>query len=127
MQALKSAFPPVHCASRRPFELLAEYCRRQNIALCDASPAFQVAESPSLLFQEQTLGYSSEGHRIYARELAKRILRNSAGIWERPPSAGDRAQPWDQRQISIPPRRRNNTAPSNISAPGSAGGPVSLW
>ena len=51
--------------------------------------AFQAAEAPDTLFQRDTLGYSAAGHRLYARELAKRILRNSAGIWERPTSIDD--------------------------------------
>lgn len=79
-----------HCPSRRPFELLADYCRQHNIAFCDASPAFFADESPDALFQSDSLDYSSNGHRLYARELARHILRNSAGIWENLPSAGQR-------------------------------------
>ncbi|WP_339911822.1 SGNH/GDSL hydrolase family protein [Symmachiella dynata] len=92
-----------HCASRRPFQILADYCQQETITMCDTSPAFQASDVPATLFQEVTLGYSREGHRLYARELAKRILRNSAGIWERPQSSSN-SQPAPQATTHRDPR-----------------------
>ena len=55
------------CTNRRPFEQIADFCRRNNIDFCDASPAFQAAEAPDALFQKDSIGYSPAGHRLYAR------------------------------------------------------------
>ncbi len=74
--------PGTHCPSRLPFEILARYCREQRIAFRDTSPAFLEVQDPDRLFQPSSLGYSSAGHELYARELATAIARNAAGIWD---------------------------------------------
>lgn len=74
------------CAGRAPFEILARQCAEAGILYCDASVAFRGAKSPDNLFLKGSLGFSAQGHELYARELAKRIVGNSAGIWERRPA-----------------------------------------
>ncbi len=69
--------------SRRPFKIIGEYCQAHNLPLCDTSPAFQQAERGERLFLTNAAALSSEGHALYARELAAMILRhNPHGIWE---------------------------------------------
>jgi len=85
--------------SRRPFELIAGYCAEQYVDFCDASPAFRADQTPDTLYLNEHVEYSAAGHRIYTRELARRIVRNSAGIWRSPnsatPNRTETAQPWN--------------------------------
>jgi hypothetical protein len=65
--------------SRRPFELLAEYCRAQQLEFCDLSPAFLRSEEPSRLYLTNAAALSEDGHALYARELALFLERESKG------------------------------------------------
>lgn len=68
-----------HFRSRRPFEIIAEFCRAHHLAYCDVSPAFQRAERPERLFLKHAAALSPEGHALYARQLAEFLARRSVG------------------------------------------------
>jgi hypothetical protein len=70
--------------SRRPFEILAEFCRANDIAFCDVSPAFQRADRPERLFLKNSAGLSQDGHILYAHQLAEFLDRELGGA----------AHPW---------------------------------
>lgn len=60
-------------ASNVPFEILADYANERAITFCDASSTFRTAPKPERLYQKQTPHFSSLGHELYARELAKHL------------------------------------------------------
>lgn len=76
--------PGTLCASKVPFEILAQYCNEKGLSFCDASEVFRSSELPDQLYLPTSLGFSAAGHELYARKLATCIVGNSAGIWERP-------------------------------------------
>ncbi len=57
--------------SRRPWQLLAEFCQTQQIPFCDISNAFVQAEQPERLYLKNAAALSARGHALYARELAE--------------------------------------------------------
>lgn len=61
--------------SRRPFEIIAEFCRAHNLAFCDVSTAFQRAEQSERLFLKNAAVLSPDGHALYARQLADFLAR----------------------------------------------------
>ena len=65
-----------------PLERVHEFARSRNLILCDVTGSFRNASSPDLLFQENTHGFSSLGHRLYADQLAAAILLSVDGPWK---------------------------------------------
>jgi hypothetical protein len=65
-----------------PLERVHEFARSRNLILCDVTASFRNASSPDLLFQENTHGFSSLGHRLYADQLAAAILLSVDGPWK---------------------------------------------
>ncbi len=57
--------------SRRPWQLLAEFCQTQQIPFCDVSNTFVHAEQPEHLYLKNAATFSATGHTLYARELAE--------------------------------------------------------
>jgi hypothetical protein len=57
--------------SRRPFDLVTEYCRQKGIAVCDTSSAMQADSSADRLFLKNAGILSAEGHAVIAGELAR--------------------------------------------------------
>lgn len=75
--------------SRRPFDLLGEYCRTHKLLLCDTSPAFQLGDRGDDLYLRKAAVFSAGGHALYARELSKFLAQNVQGFsTETSPPAG---------------------------------------
>jgi len=64
-----------HFRSRRPFETLADFCRICQIPLCDVSNTFMNASQPERLYLKNAAAYSTEGHALYARQLAEFLMQ----------------------------------------------------
>jgi len=86
--------------SRRPFEMLSDYCRQRDIEFIDVSPEFQSQSSGQRLYLKYAAEFSPEGHELYARELVRKLPLRWALPGETP---GDYA---DQRNGDREPRRR---------------------
>lgn len=61
--------------SRRPFEIVGEYCRTHDLAFCDVSPTFQRTPQAERLFLTNAAALSPEGHALYAAQLTDFIER----------------------------------------------------
>ena len=59
--------------SRRPFELLADYCRQKGLEFVDVSPEFQSQGGGHRLFLKYVAEFSPEGHELFARELVRKM------------------------------------------------------
>ncbi|MGQ0634845.1 MAG: SGNH/GDSL hydrolase family protein [Planctomycetaceae bacterium] len=68
--------------SRRPFETLAEFCRRNRLEFCDLSPAFQQMPQAERLYLTHAAMYSKEGHLLHARELARYVAAHLSATSE---------------------------------------------
>lgn len=62
--------PDALLRSRRPFEMLAEFCQARQIPFCDVSTAFVEDSQPERLYLTNAAVFSAEGHELYARLLA---------------------------------------------------------
>ena len=67
--------------SRAPFDTLRQYTQDQLISFHDASPAFLTAAQPDQLFLNNAARFSTAGHTLYARELARFVYRTVPDIW----------------------------------------------
>ena len=65
--------------SRKPFEMIADYCRVHQLPCCDVSTTFQHSERPGALYLTTAPQFSAEGHALYARELARFLDRELQG------------------------------------------------
>jgi hypothetical protein len=76
--------------SRRPFDLVGQYCRANQIAFCDVTTAFARDNEPDRLYLTNAAAFSAEGHALYAHELAAFVLQQvSDGAEGRPsPNSG---------------------------------------
>ena len=59
--------------SRRPFELLADYCRHNGLDFVDVSPEFQSQGAGHRLYLKYVPEFSPEGHELFARELLRKM------------------------------------------------------
>jgi hypothetical protein len=73
--------------------LIAAYLEQRGIPYCDASPAFQASAQPEKLFLTNAAELSSEGHSLYAQELAAFLVRSVPGIWKREPEGSEASPP----------------------------------
>lgn len=67
--------------SKRPFEIVGEFCRTNHIPVCNPTPVFQSTAQPERLYLNNAPLFSPEGHAIYARELARFVEDALPGIW----------------------------------------------
>lgn len=65
--------------SRRPFEIIEDFCREQNIAFCDVSEAFLDHAAGHRLFLRRTAELSAEGHQLVGAELARYLAEIPLG------------------------------------------------
>ncbi|RPI79006.1 MAG: hypothetical protein EHM42_13040 [Planctomycetaceae bacterium] len=65
--------------SRRPFEIIEEYCQTRNIAWCDVSPAFTDHPAGQRLYLRRAAELSPEGHALHASELARYLAEQPLG------------------------------------------------
>jgi hypothetical protein len=65
--------------SRRPFELIAQYCQANQILFSDVSAAFMSDSRAERLYLKNAAAFSAEGHALYAHELAGFVLRQGFG------------------------------------------------
>lgn len=79
--------------SRRPFDTLKQYAQRRNIAIHDASPAFQTAKDPETLFLKAAARFSAAGHELYARQLARFLYRTVPDVWKADDTGPDSLEP----------------------------------
>ena len=56
--------------SRGPFQTVAEYCQSHGIPFCDVWGAFTAASEPEQLYLQNAAELSTEGHALYAYQLA---------------------------------------------------------
>lgn len=63
--------------SRKPFELVAEFCRNHHLSCCDLSSAFQQTEHPEQLYLTNAAAFSEAGHALYAECLAEFLNRDN--------------------------------------------------
>lgn len=66
--------------NRQPFDTVRTFCESHKIAYCDASPAFQRGERPERFYLKNSPAFSTEGHALYARELAKFLIENMPAV-----------------------------------------------
>ncbi|MBS0262272.1 MAG: SGNH/GDSL hydrolase family protein [Planctomycetes bacterium] len=69
--------------SRRPFELLSQFCQSSQISFCDVSQAFLNDRQPDRFFQSHVAAFSVDGHGLYAQELARFVLEHEFGARDR--------------------------------------------
>lgn len=79
--------------SRAPFDMLRQYTQEKYISFHDASPAFLTAEQPDQLFLNNAARFSTAGHTLYARELARFVYRTVPDIWNTSETSPDSTPP----------------------------------
>lgn len=89
-------------SSQRPFELLHEFCAREQLHAVDAALEFQEHSRGAELFQQNSPNLSPLGHELYARVLASQILRSVRG-------------PWSSSNAPTSPRSSSGTAVQQVS------------
>ncbi len=67
--------------SRLPFEILSRFCEQSGIQYCDASPAFRGGSDAVKLFAADAPVLSRVGMALYAREIARYLVRNPPAKW----------------------------------------------
>ena len=93
--------------SRRPFDVVAQACRTDQIPFLDSTDAFLEAPQPDRLFQINSAMLSFEGHAVYAKELAAFVLESAFGANDKIYPAND-APPLSQAGFSAPFRDDSN-------------------
>jgi len=79
--------------SRRPFEIIGEFCTAHQIPFCDVSASFAQGTEPERLYLTNAAAFSPEGHALYARELAGFIIRNRPAAGGAGPAQDTTPQP----------------------------------
>jgi hypothetical protein len=82
-----------HYKSRAPIEAVAEFCRSQQIAICDVQPEFLRAPEPAELYLQNAAALSPAGHALYARALARFIAERARASEGSPVRAAGLSQP----------------------------------
>ncbi|MBI3862367.1 MAG: SGNH/GDSL hydrolase family protein [Planctomycetia bacterium] len=89
--------------SRRPFEIIGQFCKTNQIPFCDLSPAFAADGQPERLYQKNAAALSIAGHALYASSLAEFVLEQAHAPASSPGSPGPANQ---VPQASLSPTRK---------------------
>jgi hypothetical protein len=63
-----------------PFEVLSRFCEQSRIRFCDVSPAFR-REGAGKLFSTDAPVLSRIGMALYAREIARSLIKDPPSKW----------------------------------------------
>lgn len=92
-------------ASRRPFELVNDFCREARIPCLVCDDAFRRSQEPERLYLDRSPGLSAEGHALYAQRIAEFVVGQVPGPWSRPHSDGSAGGSEIQRAEWAAPSR----------------------
>ena len=67
--------------SRVPYETLAAFCQKHQVAFSDTSHAFTASSQNGQLFLKNSSGLSAQGHALQAEALARFIIEQQLGLW----------------------------------------------
>jgi hypothetical protein len=95
--------------SRAPYDTLAACSRKTGIPFCDSSTVFLRVKQPERLYRRNVAHFSSSGHELYARVLARFVVQNVPGPWatggSRPASVEGRLSADDASNSAEPNTR----------------------
>ena len=99
---LNGIFPGTLLDDPAPPEIVKSFARRGGILLCDVTPAIKSAANPDRLFAQESRGFSSDGHQVYAAVLANALVESVPGPWL---FSSDRSAPIQTSFEEQSPRR----------------------
>ena len=66
---------------RFPFEVLQKFCNHTLVRFCDTSPTFENGDDGQKLFSTESPVLSRIGMALYAREIARYLIKNPPADW----------------------------------------------
>jgi hypothetical protein len=67
--------------SREPFEIVARFAQKHELALCNSYDPILQSKKPEELFLRNSPELSPRGHELYARRLAQYVVTRIPGLW----------------------------------------------